>query len=409
MSGQGSDGSRRHALRRYAAAAALALGLWAAATSAAPRARDLGIPFDGTPGTLNAITDVAGVSVGVVTLISGDTGSPPGSGPVRTGVTAILPRGRASLTQPAFAAVSVLNGTGEMTGTHWLTESGLLYGPVLLTNTHSVGVVRDAAIAWNLKQMAAPSAEPPWALPIVAETWDGWLNDINGFHVHAEHVYTALESASTGPVPEGSVGGGTGMICFGFKCGLGTSSRVVPVAGRSYTIGVLLQSNFGRREQLRIAGIPVAPAIPEAIPYSSLTPRAELGDVGSIVAIVATDAPLLPHQLRRLARRVDLAIGRLGGVAMNESGDLFLAFSTANAAVSATAGTVPLDMLANEEIDPLFSATIQAAEEAIVNALVAGRSMTGIDGHTVMGLPHDRLRALLRRHGRLLETAAPAR
>jgi D-aminopeptidase len=394
--GRALTGHRRAAL-------ALALLAFGANALAAPRARDLGIPFDGTPGPLNAITDVAGVAVGMVTLIDGEGPLRRGQGPVRTGVTAVLPRGHASLVQPVFAGWFALNGAGEMTGIHWLEESGLLNGPVMITNTHSVGVVRDAVIAWNVKEMAAPSPEPPWALPVVAETWDGWLNDINGFHVRPEHVFAALEGAQGGPVPEGAVGGGTGMICFGFKCGVGTASRLASTTSGRYTVGVLVQSNFGRRDQLRIAGIPVGSAIPEAIPYASLAPRTEVGEAGSIIAVVATDAPLLPHQLRRLARRVSLGIGRLGGTAMDGSGDLFLAFSTANSGVGGD-GKLAIESLANEQLDPLFVATVEATEEAIVNALVAGRAMTGIDGHFVMGLPHDRLQALLRRHGVLRDS-----
>ena len=352
-----------------------------------PRARDLGVPFDGTPGPLNAITDVAGVEVGLVTLIEGDGPLVVGRGPVRTGVTAILPRGRLS-NDPVMAGWFSLNGNGEMTGTTWVKESGFLEGAIFITNTHSVGVVRDASIAWALKKGAT---RQPWSLPVVAETWDGGLNDINGFHVRPEHVFRALDEARGGAVPEGNVGGGTGMICYGFKGGTGTASR----KAADYTVGVLVQANHGRRPELRIAGVPVGAALP-------LAPARPGDDVemGSIIIVVATDAPLLPHQLERLARRASLGLARTGATSGNSSGDIFIAFSTANPRAGVNPDVAQVEMLSNDRISPLFSATVEATEEAIVNALVAAETMTGANGRTVEALPHDRLKALLKQYGR---------
>jgi L-aminopeptidase/D-esterase-like protein len=356
-----------------------------AAGDAAPRARDLGIPFDfGAPGRNNAITDVPGVEVGHATLIEGDA--------VRTGVTAVLPRGKGEeAMRPCFAGVFSLNGNGEMTGTAWLEESGLLEGPVLITNTSSVGVVRDAVIGWAARRF--PRADEPWSLPVVAETWDGRLNDIAGMHVKPQHAVQAIESAAAGPVAEGNVGGGTGMVCYEFKGGIGTSSRVLAAKDGGYTLGVLVQANFGLRHQLRIAGIPIGTEITDGLVRDK--------DGGSIIIVVATDAPLLPHQMKRLARRAALGLARTGSVAGNGSGDLFIAFSTANPGAGDAEGVVPLAMLPNDRMGPLFEATVGATEEAIVNALVAARTMTGHDGRTVVALPHDRLRAILQRHGRL--------
>ena len=393
---------------------ALLLAAAAAAAVAGPKARDLGIPFDGTPGPLDAITDVTGVTVGHTTLIAGEGKLEVGKGPVRTGVTAILPRGRGSVHDPVFAGSYVLNGNGEMTGLTWVEESGLLRGPVMLTNTHSVGVVHDAAIAWQLRQPDLPKDDELWwSLGVVGETFDFWLNDVNGFHVRPEHTVAALENAAGGPVAEGGVGGGTGMVSFDFKGGIGTASRVVQVAGVGYTVGALVQTNFGARDQLRIAGVPVGRAIPEGVlpeetPIKTAAQQRKLGDLGSIIVVVATNAPLLPHQLKRLARRVALGVARTGGVATNGSGEIFIAFSTAATGVGAGRGDAPvqLRMLPNESMNPLFTATVEATEEAIINALVAGRSMTGIDGHFVMGLPHERVQALLRQRGVLV---APAR
>ncbi len=362
-------------------------------TKPAVRARALGVPFDGTPGKLNAITDVAGVEVGFTTLISGEGKLEVGKGPVRTGVTAILPRGHDSLNDPVYAASFSLNGNGEMTGTAWMEESGFLEGPVVITNTHSVGVARDAVIAWRLAHGAADKTGYWWSLPVVAETWDGWLNDINGFHVKAEDVAHALDSAAGGPVAEGSVGGGTGMICYEFKGGTGTASRVLEKKTGGYTIGALVQANCGRRAQLTIAGVPVGKEIP-----GSVYPK----ETGSIIIVVGTDAPLLPGQLKRLARRASLGLARTGSVSGNGSGDLFLAFSTANPNVANpekpthTVQTVPNDLM-----DPIFEATVQAVEEAIVNALVNNQDMTGRDDHLVEALPQNRLRQLLQKYHRL--------
>ena len=368
----------------------------AAATD--PRARDLGIPFTGTPGPLNAITDVAGVSVGHVTLISGDGPLQVGQGPVRTGVTAVLPRGKSY--DPVFAGWYSLNGNGEMTGTTWIEEGGFLEGPVLITNTHSVGVVRDAVIAWQLENQLYEDlpGEPGvfWSLPVVAETYDGWLNDINGFHVTAEHAFQALDTATSGPVAEGGVGGGTGMMTHDFKGGIGTASRRVGEGAAQFTIGVLVQSNYGVRDTLAIAGVPVGREITELMP----TAGAPLEDTGSIIVVVATDAPLLPHQLKRIARRVPMGLARVGSDAGNGSGDIFIAFSTANPGAASRVGQKQADFLPNDALSPLFRATVEATEEAIVNALVAGRDMTGINGNTVYGLPHDRLKALMKKYNR---------
>lgn len=362
------------------------------------RARDLGIPFEGQPGPLNAITDVAGVTVGHTTLIEGDGPLVVGQGPVRTGVTAILPRGKAY--DPVFAGWYSLNGNGEMTGTAWVEESGFLEGPVMITNTHSVGVVRDAVVEWqhrNRLYEALPGQQDVfWALPVVAETYDGQLNDINGFHVKKEHAFAALDQASGGPVAEGSVGGGTGMVCHRFKGGIGTSSRRLDEAGGGYTLGVLVQANYGTRESLTIAGAPVGRELTDLMPEIRST-----GDTGSIIVVVATDAPLLPHQLERLARRVPMGLARVGSFASNGSGDIFIAFSTANPGAALRSGERQAVFLPNDALGPLFQATVQATEEAIVNALVVARTMTGIDGNTVHALPHERLREVLRKYNRL--------
>jgi D-aminopeptidase len=358
------------------------------------RARDLGIPFDGVPGKLNAITDVAGVEVGYTTLINGEGKLEVGKGPVRTGVTAIIPRGHNSLNDPVYAGVFSLNGNGEMTGAAWIEEGGFLEGPVVLTNTHSVGVVRDAVIAWRVKNGAADNTGYWWSLPVVAETWDGWLNDINGFHVKPEHVAHALDTAHGGAIEEGSVGGGTGMVCYEFKGGNGTASRTIEMkdkagAVRSFTVGVFLQANFGRRPQLTIVGVPIGKKIPGSV-YEK--------EAGSCIAVVATDAPLLPHQLKRLARRVSLGLARTGSVSGNGSGDLFVAFSTANPnAADADRVTHSVETIPNDRLDPIFAAVVQATEEAVVNALVDNQSMIGRDDHKVEALPHDRLRALMKK------------
>jgi D-aminopeptidase len=366
-----------------------------------PRARDLGIPFDGTPGPLNAITDVEGVLVGQTTLISGEGKLVVGKGPVRTGVTAVLPRGAESMQRFSFAGWYSQNGNGEMTGTTWVEESGFLEGPVLITNTHSVGVVRDAVIAWRVAHGPADATDSWWSLPVVAETWDGWLNDINGFHVKPEHVLHALDSARGGPVEEGAVGGGTGMICNGFKGGIGTSSRRLAEKDGGYVLGVLVQCNYGRRPNLRIAGVPVGREIESEDPYAFLP--SDVAERGSIIVVVATNAPLLPHQLKRMARRVSLGIGRTGSIASNGSGDIFIAFSTANPAASDVGHVVDLKMVPNDSMDPLFAATVQATEEAIDNAMVAATDMTGINGHHVRALPHEELRAVLAKYNRLVK------
>ena len=357
-----------------------------------PRARDLGVPFDGKPGPLNAITDVQEVEVGHTTLISGDVASPPGTGPVRTGVTAILPRGKES-SDPVFAGWFTENGNGEMTGTTWLEESGFLEGPVMITNTHSVGIVRDAVIAWRLKHHGTDKSGYSWSLPVVAETWDGYLNDINGFHVKAEDAFHALDTAHGGPVDEGNVGGGTGMICHEFKGGIGTASRILDAKYGGYTVGVLVQCNYGQRDQLRIAGVPVGREI--------AGPKVWDDDVGSIIVVVATDAPLIPTQLKRVAKRVTLGLGRNGSYSGDGSGDIFIAFSTANAGAASSIGVRPISMLPNDQLNPIFLATVQATEEAVVNAMIAAETMTGSMGHTVNALPHDRLRELLKSYNRL--------
>jgi D-aminopeptidase len=355
------------------------------------RARDLGVPFEGTPGPLNSITDVKGVEVGYRTLISGEGKLQVGVGPVRTGVTAIFPRGKSAV-DPVFAGWFTENGNGEMTGTTWVEESGFLYGPVMITNTHSVGVVRDTVIDWQLKHGTPIPLEDWWSLPVVAETWDGDLNDINGFHVKPEDAVAAMQEAHSGSIVEGNVGGGTGMICFEFKGGTGTSSRQLPESLGGYTVGVLVQCNFGVRHLLRIAGTPVGYEIPL---------DTHRNDTGSIIVIIATDAPLLPHQLKRIARRVTLGLGRLGSISGNGSGDIFIAFSTANAGAGLAQKSANVQTLANGRMDPLFEATVQATEEAVVNAMIAAKTMTGINDHTVEALPHDRLREVLKKYNRL--------
>jgi D-aminopeptidase len=368
---------------------------------AKPRARDLGVPFDGTPGPLNAITDVAGVTVGHTTLISGEGKLQIGRGPVRTGVTAVLPRGQQSMSNPVFSGWFTENGNGEMTGTTWVEESGFLEGPVMITNTHSVGVVRDSVIQWRVAHGQPDPAGYWWSLPVVAETWDGWLNDINGFHVKPADAFHAIDSASSGPVTEGNVGGGTGMVCNEFKGGIGTASRKLDAKFGGYTVGVLVQCNYGSRPNLRIAGVPVGKEIPEDRAYASATFN-EL-DRGSVIVVVATDAPLMAHQLKRVARRVTLGLGRDGSISGNGSGDIFIAFSTANPGVAFADHVVDLKMLPNEKIEPIFAATVQAAEEAIINAMVAAETMRGIENHKVIALPHDRLRAVLKKYNRLNE------
>ena len=357
-----------------------------------PRARDLGVPFDGTPGPLNAITDVKGVEVGHTTLISGNGPLKVGIGPVRTGVTAVVPRGKDSK-DSVFAGWFTLNGNGEMTGTTWVEESGFLEGPVMITNTHSVGVVRDAVIAWRVKHGPPDEQGYWWSLPVVAETWDGYLNDVNGFHVKPEDAFHALDTAHGGAVEEGNVGGGTGMICNEFKGGIGTSSRVIDSKYGGYTVGVLVQCNYGRRSQLRIAGVPVGKEIPDHTVWND--------DVGSIIVVVATDAPLIPTQLKRLAKRVSLGLGRDGSYSGDGSGEIFIAFSTANPGAAGPKALHQLTMLPNDQIDPILLATVQATEEAVINAMVAAETMTGANNRTVIALPHDKLREVLKKYNRL--------
>lgn len=363
------------------------------------RGRDLGVPFDGTPGPMNAITDVTGVTVGHTTLISGEGKLQIGKGPVRTGVTAVMPRGKDSMNDPVFAGWWSLNGNGEMTGTTWVEESGFLEGPVMVTNTHSVGVVRDAVIQWRVQHGQPDPTGYWWSLPVVAETWDGWLNDINGFHVKPEDAWHAIDSAHAGAVEEGNVGGGTGMICNGFKGGIGTSSRKVDTKLGVFTVGVLVQCNYGTRKNLRIAGVPVGLEIPENDAYANTSFAQE--DRGSIIVVVATDAPLLAHQLKRLAHRVSLGLGRNGSISGNGSGDIFVAFSAANSRAAKPDSLAKLTMLPNDQINPLFEATVQATEEAVINAMVAAETMTGIENHKVIALPHDKLREVLKKYNRL--------
>jgi D-aminopeptidase len=371
----------------------------AAASDARTRARDLGVPFVGSPATNNAITDVPGVKVGHTTLIRGEGALQVGRGPVRTGVTVILPRSD-DPGDPVFAGWFSLNGNGEMTGTTWVEESGLLEGPLAITNTHSVGVVRDALIDWLVNRRAMQQA---FALPVVAETYDGFLNDINGFHVKPEHVREALERAASGEVAEGNVGGGTGMNCYGFKGGVGTASRKLTPQAGGYTVGVLVQANFGRRDQLMVAGVPVGREINcDRVPCLAgpPAPAASAGRDGSIIVAVATDAPLMAHQLKRLARRVSLGIARTGGTSGNSSGDIFIAFSTANRGAGKAREALSVSVLPNGRMDPLFDATVEATEEAIVNALVAAETMTGRDGHRSVAIPHDLLRDAMKKYNR---------
>ena len=365
-----------------------------------PRARDLGIPFEGSPGPHNAITDVAGVEVGHTTLISGEGPLRVGIGPVRTGVTAVLPRGK-TCSDPAFAAWFSINGNGEMTGTTWIEEGGLLEGPIFITNTHSVGTVRDAAVLWAVERKKLVQ---PWAMPIVAETYDGGLNDINGFHVKKDHVFAALDGASSGRVAEGNVGGGTGMSCYGFKCGIGTASRRLDAAAGGYTVGVLVQANHGG--PLRIAGVPMSTEIRSPSVPPPLAPPALPGDerleLGSIIIVIATDAPLMPHQLKRLAHRASHGLGRTGATSGNGSGDIAIAFSTANPGAAAAPDVAQVGMVSNRRISALFTATVEGVEEAIVNALIAAETMTGVNNRTVTAIPHDRLREVLQKYNRLM-------
>jgi len=366
-----------------------------------PRARDLGIPFDGTTGPLNAITDVVGVEVGHSTIISGSGENVVGKGPVRTGVTAIFPRGKKF--NPVYANWYSLNGNGEMTGTTWVTESGFLETPIMITNTNSVGVVRDAVLKWYVDTNWYGNEDWWYTYPVVAETYDGFLNDIYGFHVKESNVLEAINKASGGRVQEGNVGGGTGMRCLGFKGGIGTSSRVVNIRDSTYTVGVLVQSNFGAKRNLTIAGVPVGRELKDTLNSVFNGPpqsRRQEGD-GSIIVIVATDAPLLPHQLKRIAQRVPLGIGIVGGRGSNGSGDIFLAFSTANESAFSREETTRVETFSNDLITPLLEATVQSVEEAIINAMVAADTMEGINGNKTYAIPHDLLIDVLKKYNRI--------
>lgn len=384
-------------LAQYPLIVCLLLAATALAQTPKPRARDLKIPFDGKPGKFNAITDVPGIEVGHKTIIKGSGKLEVGKGPARTGVTAIFPLGKNSM-ERVFASWFTLNGNGEMTGTTWLNESGCLGSPILITNTHSVGTVRDAVIQWYVdKKKSDGGYSGDFSLPVVAETWDGFLNDINGFHVKQQDVFEAMEGAQSGPVAEGNVGGGTGMVVHGFKGGIGTSSRLVETKIGNYTVGVLVQANYGSRYQLNIAGVPVGKEITDLMPAEGKADE----DQGSIIVVVATDAPFLPHQLNRLVKRVSLGVGIMGGRGGNSSGDIFIAFSTANPEVGSMDKLANLKMFPNEMINPFFEAVAQATEESIVNAMIAAETMEGINGNKVYAIPHDRLIAVMKKYNRL--------
>ena len=367
-------------------------------TAQKPRARDIGIPFDGTPGKFNAITDVKGVEVGYSTIITGSGKNIRGKGPVRTGVTAILPRGRQN--NPVYANWYALNGNGEMTGTTWITESGFLEGPIMITNTNSVGVVRDAVLKWYVKK--GWYKEDFWyTYPVVAETYDGFLNDIYGFHVKEENAWEALDSAKSGYLKEGNVGGGTGMMCLGFKGGTGTASRVIKIKDSTYTVGVLVQSNFGAKSNFTIAGVPVGRELKDTMNYEFKAPPSYQPGDGSIIVVLATDAPLLPHQLKRMAARIALGVGKAGGRGENGSGDIFIAFSTANPSAFQRENFTTLSELPNDMINPLFNGTVQAVEEAIINAMVAAETMEGINGNKAYGLPQKLVMDILKKYNRV--------
>ena len=370
-----------------------------------PRARDLGVPFSGTTGKFNAITDVKGVEVGYSTLIEGEGENNVGEGPVRTGVTAIFPRGKAKKFSPVYANWYSLNGNGEMTGTTWVTESGFLETPIMITNTNSVGVVRDAVLKWYVDTDWYGGENWWYTYPVVAETYDGFLNDIYGFHVKEENVLEAIKNSSSGKIAEGNVGGGTGMMCLGFKGGTGTASRVLKIKDSTYTIGVLVQSNFGSKKNLSIAGVPVGIELKDTLNYKFNAPpksRRQEGD-GSIIVVLATDAPLLPHQLKRIAQRIPLGIGVVGGRGSNGSGDIFLAFSTANENAFNRDETATVISMPNDKMTPLFEATVQAVEEAIINAMIAAETMEGINSNKAYALPHNLLIKTLKKYNRLKE------
>ena len=366
-----------------------------------PRARDLGIPFFGKPGKYNAITDVKGVEVGHSTIISGKGKNIVGMGPVRTGVTSIFPRGKKF--NPVYANWYSLNGNGEMTGTTWVTESGFLETPIMITNTNSVGVVRDAVLKWYVDNNWYGSEEWWYTYPVVGETYDGFLNDIYGFHVKEKHVLEAIQNAKPGPVKEGNIGGGTGMLTLGFKGGIGSSSREVKINNKKYVVGVLVQSNFGSRKNLTISGVPVGLELADTLKLVyNAPPSNEKKDFdGSIIVIVATDAPLLPHQLKRIVHRVPIGIGNVGGRGSNGSGDIFLAFSTANKNAFNRQKTATVRTIPNDLITPLFEATAQAVEEAIINAMIAAETMDGIHGNTAYAIPHEKIIDILRKYNRI--------
>ena len=368
-----------------------------------PRARDLGIPFVGTPGAFNAITDVKGVEVGYSTIITGKGNNTVGNGPVRTGVTAIFPRGKAKKFSPVYANWYSLNGNGEMTGTTWVTESGFLETPIMITNTNSVGVVRDAVLKWYVDTDWYSGEDWWYTYPVVAETYDGFLNDIYGFHVKEKHVLEAIENSSSGQIAEGNIGGGTGMMCLGFKGGTGTSSRVLKIKDSSYTVGAIVQSNFGAKRNLSIAGVPVGVELKDTLNSVFNGPpksRRQEGD-GSIIVIVATDVPLLPHQLKRIAQRIPLGIGIVGGRGSNGSGDIFLAFSTANEGAFNRDDIASITSMPNDLLMPVFEATVQVVEEAIINAMIAAETMEGINGNTSYAIPHDVLVETLQKYNRI--------
>ncbi|WP_295666597.1 P1 family peptidase [uncultured Mucilaginibacter sp.] len=365
-----------------------------------PRARDIGIPFEGTPGKYNAITDVKGVEVGFSTIIEGEGKNIIGKGPARTGVTAIFPRGQSSV--PVYANWYTLNGNGEMTGTTWVTESGFLETPIMITNTNSVGVCRDAMLKWFVQKNWIKE-EGWYTYPVVAETWDGVLNDIYGFHVTEANAFEALNTAKSGPVQEGNIGGGTGMRCLGFKGGTGTASRLIRIGDSTYTIGVLVQSNFGQKKNLTIDGVPIGIELKDtlnSVVHKLAQSHYQEGD-GSIIVVLATDAPLLPHQLKRIAQRIALGVGKVGGRGENGSGDIFIAFSTANPGAFNRQKVVSVKQFPNDQINPLFEGTVQSVEEAIINAMVAADTMTGVNGNTTYALPHDKVMELLRKYGRV--------
>ncbi|MDX1628226.1 MAG: P1 family peptidase [Fulvivirga sp.] len=370
-----------------------------------PRARDIGVPFAGATGAFNAITDVAGVEVGYSTIISGEGENIVGQGPIRTGVTAIFPRGKAVKFSPVYANWYSLNGNGEMTGTTWITESGFLETPIMITNTNSVGVVRDAVLKWYVDTDWYKGEDWWYTYPVVAETYDGFLNDIYGFHVKEEHVLEAIKNSSSGRIAEGNVGGGTGMMCLGFKGGTGTASRVFKIQDSTYTLGVLVQANFGFKGNLSIAGVPVGQELMDTLNYELKKPPVstrQAGD-GSIIVVVATDAPLLPHQLKRVAQRVPLGIAKVGGIGSNGSGDIFIAFSTANEQAFSRKKNVVVETISNDQINWIFQSTVQAVEEAIINAMIAADTMEGINGNKAYALPHDLLIETLKKYNRYKE------